>query len=168
MDTLLDQIPEDNGAMVIKVKSENIPPSQANGQKQRQSTAVYDPALVYILEFCTVLALRDEGTAELLGKRVVKAIQAILRDVPRYHPILIERATFYLFNLLQASYVSSALCSPFGDARLTLARSTTTSALQFSFMLSRASPTRRLSKPPVLCCAVSSFAPRSHVRCATR
>ncbi len=93
--------------MVIKVKAENIPPSQANGQKQRQNSAVYDPALVYILEFCTVLALRDETTAELLGKRVVEAIQAILRDVPRYHPILIERATFYLFNLLHASYVSS-------------------------------------------------------------
>lgn len=106
VDTLLDQIPEDNGSMVITVKTENIPPSQANGQKQRQNSAVYDPALVYILEFCTVLALRDDSTVELLGKRVVEAIQAILRDVPRYHPILIERATFYLFNLLQASYVS--------------------------------------------------------------
>lgn len=110
MDTLLDQIPEDNGSMVITVKAENIPPSQANGQKQRQNSAVYDPALVYILEFCTVLALRDDSTVELLGKRVVEAIQAILRDVPRYHPILIERATFYLFNLLQASYVSRPFC----------------------------------------------------------
>lgn len=104
MDTLLDQIPEDSGTMVITVRAENFPPSQVNGQKARQ-TAVYDPALVYILEFCTVLALRDESTVELLGKRVVEAIQAILRDVARYHPILIERATFYLFNLLQASYV---------------------------------------------------------------
>ncbi len=106
MDTLLDQIPEDNGSTVITVKVENIPPSHANGQKARQSSAVYDPALVYILEFCTVLALRDDSTVELLGKRVVEAIQTILRDVPRYHPILIERATFYLFSLLHASYVS--------------------------------------------------------------
>jgi brefeldin A-resistance guanine nucleotide exchange factor 1 len=106
VDTLLDQIPEDNGATVITVKAENIPPSQTNGQKPRQSSALYDPALVYILEFCTVLALRDDSTVELLGKRVVEAIQAILRDVSRYHPILIERATFYLFNLLHASYVS--------------------------------------------------------------
>ncbi|KXX77119.1 ARF guanine-nucleotide exchange factor 2 [Madurella mycetomatis] len=104
VDALLDQIPDDSGSTVITVKAENIPPSQANGQKPRQNTAVYDPALVYILEFCTVLALRDDSTAELLGKRVVEAIQAILRDVPRYHPILIERATFYLFTLLQASY----------------------------------------------------------------
>jgi brefeldin A-resistance guanine nucleotide exchange factor 1 len=108
VDTLLEQIPEEVGSTVITVKTENIPPSQTNGQKSRQSSAVYDPALVYILEFCTVLALRDESTIELLGKRVVEAVQAILRDVSRYHPTLIERATFYLFNLLQASYVSDA------------------------------------------------------------
>ncbi|AEO55173.1 hypothetical protein MYCTH_2298717 [Thermothelomyces thermophilus ATCC 42464] len=104
VDALLEQIPEDSGPSVITVKAENIPPSPANGQKPRQSNALYDPGLVYILEFCTVLALRDNATVELLGKRVVEAIQTILRDVPRYHPILIERATFYLFSLLQASY----------------------------------------------------------------
>lgn len=104
VDALLEQIPEDNGSTVITVKADNIPPSQTNGQNPRQSNAVYDPALVYILEFCTVLALRDESTIELLGERVVKAIQGILRDVSRYHPILVERATYYLFNLLRASY----------------------------------------------------------------
>jgi len=106
VDGLLEQIPEDNGSTVITVKTDNIPPSQVNGQNSRQNNALYDPGLVYILEFCTVLALRDNSTVELLGKRVVEAIQAILRDVPRYHPILIERATFYLFSFLQASYVS--------------------------------------------------------------
>ncbi|KAL2023967.1 hypothetical protein VTK56DRAFT_202 [Thermocarpiscus australiensis] len=105
VDALLEQIPEDNGSTVISVKTENVPPAaQTNGHKTRQSSAVYDPALVYILEFCTVLALRDNRTVELLGKRVVEAIQGILRDVPRYHPIVIERATYYLFSLLQASY----------------------------------------------------------------
>ncbi|KAL2153340.1 hypothetical protein VTH82DRAFT_4495 [Thermothelomyces myriococcoides] len=104
VDALLEEIPEDSGSSVITVKAENIPPSSANGQKSRQSNALYDPGLVYILEFCTVLALRDNSTVELLGKRVVEAIQTILRDIPRYHPILIERATFYLFSLLQASY----------------------------------------------------------------
>ncbi|KAK4193806.1 ARF guanine-nucleotide exchange factor 2 [Podospora australis] len=103
VDALLAQIPEDNGSTVITVKADNIP-APANGQKPRQSTALYDPGLVYILEFCTMLALRDSTTTEVLGKRVVEAIQEILRDVPRYHPVLIERATFYLFNLLQASY----------------------------------------------------------------
>ncbi|KAK4448109.1 hypothetical protein QBC34DRAFT_408165 [Podospora aff. communis PSN243] len=103
VDSLLEQIPDDNGsAVVITVKTDNIPVSP--GQKQRQSSPLYDPALVYTLEFCTVLTLRDERTVELLGKRVVGALQAVLRDASRYHPIVIERATFYLFNLLQASY----------------------------------------------------------------
>ncbi|KAK3323543.1 hypothetical protein B0T19DRAFT_207800 [Cercophora scortea] len=105
VDSLLDEIPEDSGSTaVITVKRENPPTSPANGQKQRQSGVVYEPAIVYLLEFCTALALRDQDTVELLGKRVVDAIQSILRDVPRHHPILVERATFYLFSLLQASY----------------------------------------------------------------
>ncbi|KAK3390865.1 hypothetical protein B0H63DRAFT_500126 [Podospora didyma] len=104
VDTLLDQIPDDSGSTVITVKTEGTTVPAVNGQKARQSNAIYDPTLVYILEFCTVLALRDESTVELLGKRVVEAIQAVLRDVSRYHTILIERATFYLFTLLQASY----------------------------------------------------------------
>lgn len=103
MDSLLEQIPEDNGATaVITVKTENIPTSPT--QKPRQNTPIYDPAIIYILEFCTVLALRSQDTVELLGKRVGNALHAILRDASRYHPILVERTAFYLFHLLQASY----------------------------------------------------------------
>jgi len=106
VDSLLDWIPEDHdgSTAVITVKADNIPSSPTNGQKSRQNNAIYDPALVYVLEFCTVLALRDQVTMELLGKRVVEAIQSVLRGVNQYHPILIERATFYLFSLLEASY----------------------------------------------------------------
>ena len=102
---MLNEIPEDAGTSVITVKAENIPSSAPATAKARQSTPVYDPALVYILEFCTVLALRDETTVKLIGKRVVESLQAVLRDAANYHPILLSRATFYLFKLLQASYV---------------------------------------------------------------
>lgn len=105
VDSLLAEIPEDVGSnAVIAVKSENAPASPVNGQKS-QKKPVYDPAMVYILEFCTVLALRDASTVELLGQRVVGALQAVLRDASSYHPILVARATFYLFRLLQFSYV---------------------------------------------------------------
>lgn len=105
VDSLLDEIPEDVGStIVIAVKSENAPASPVNGQ-QSQKRPVYDPAIAYVLEFCTVLALRDTDTVELFGKRVVDALQAVLRDVGSYHPILVARATFYLFRLLQFSYV---------------------------------------------------------------
>ncbi len=107
MDALLDQIPDETGSTVITVKAENMPTPAPNGQKSGKNSPVYDPGLVYLLEFCTVLALRDEQTVELLGKRVVEALQTILRDVPSYHPIVVSRATFYLFKLLQFSYVSA-------------------------------------------------------------
>jgi brefeldin A-resistance guanine nucleotide exchange factor 1 len=107
VEALLDQLPDDGGsAVVISVKAENVPASPSNGQKGAQGNPHYDPATVYILEFCTTLALRDDETIALLGKRVVEAVQSVLRDVSRYHPILIGRATYYLFKLLQASYVS--------------------------------------------------------------
>ncbi len=107
MDALLDQIPDETGSTVITVKAENMPTPAPNGQKSGKNSPVYDPGLVYLLEFCTVLALRDEQTVEHLGKRVVEALQTILRDVPSYHPIVVSRATFYLFKLLQFSYVSA-------------------------------------------------------------
>lgn len=111
VEALLGEIPDDNGSgIVITVKNaDNVPGSPSNGQKPRQTGPVYDPAMIYILEFCTILALRDESTTELLGKRVVDVLQAVLRDVASYHPILVARATFYLFKLLQAGYVSSTL-----------------------------------------------------------
>ncbi|CAK7218425.1 GDP/GTP exchange factor for ARF [Sporothrix curviconia] len=110
VDALLEQIPEDNGTgVVIKVKSDNVPPispanSNNNNNNKATATPPYEPGPVYILEFCTVLALRDEASAKLVGKRVVDTLQGILRDVSRFHPIFIGRTTYYLFTLLRATY----------------------------------------------------------------
>lgn len=65
--------------------------------------------MVYILEFCTVLALRDEKTVELLGKSVAEALQMILRDSAQHHPILVSRAAYYQFSVLKESYVSQVM-----------------------------------------------------------
>ncbi|KLU85946.1 pattern formation protein EMB30 [Magnaporthiopsis poae ATCC 64411] len=104
VDSLIAEIPEDSG-VVITVKSDNIPPNAvvANGPKP-QSTPTYDPAMVYIMEFCTVLALRDAETIELVGKRVADSLQAVLRDAATYNAVLVGRTSFYLFKLLKASY----------------------------------------------------------------
>ena len=67
---------------------------------------VYDPAVVYILEFCTILALKDSDTIELVGKSVVEALQIILRNSGRFHTVLVSRAVYYQLNVLKASYVS--------------------------------------------------------------
>lgn len=122
---------------MITVKSDNIPVSP--GQKPRQANAAYDPAMVYVLEFCTVLALRDVQTVELLSKRVVGALQAVLRDASRYHPIIVERTTFYLFSLLQASYVSTRhLMKLKAKWSLTASRILTTSESRSSYIPSPA------------------------------
>jgi len=105
VDTMLEEIPADHeSGVVIKVKSETAPSASPPSSAKAAGGPAYDPSLVYLLEFCTVLALRDETTIELLGKRVVDALQLILRDITHYHHMVIGRATYYLFSLLRASY----------------------------------------------------------------
>ncbi|GKT92802.1 sec7 domain-containing protein [Colletotrichum tofieldiae] len=97
---------------VIVVKSENMPAAPINGQKSAQTSVVYDPAMAYILEFSTVLALRDQNTVQLIGKRVIEALQAVLRDAVNYHYLIVSRATFYLLKLLQVSYAHDYINVP--------------------------------------------------------
>ncbi|KAI3323562.1 Sec7-domain-containing protein [Xylariaceae sp. AK1471] len=107
VEALLDQLPDDESSAVpvITVKPESVPSSPASGgNKTVHRKPTYDPAVVYILEFCTVLALRDPDTIELLGKHVAEALQMILRDAGRYHSALVSRAAYYQFNMLKASY----------------------------------------------------------------
>ncbi|WYZ46460.1 hypothetical protein EsH8_IX_000685 [Colletotrichum jinshuiense] len=112
VDALLDALPEDHSSTVIVVKSDNVPAPPMNGQKPAQTGVVYDPAMAYILEFSTVLALRDEDTVQLAGKRVIEALQAVLRDAGRYHYIVVSRAAFYLLKLLQVSYAHDYINVP--------------------------------------------------------
>lgn len=106
VETLLDSLPDDNSSTVITVKTENAPPAPPNGQKPGHSGPAYDPGVVYVLEFCTMLASRDDETIGELGKRVVESLQGVLRDASQYHYITVSRATFYMLKLLQQSYVS--------------------------------------------------------------
>ncbi|KAI0132007.1 Sec7 domain-containing protein [Xylariales sp. AK1849] len=113
VEALLDELPDDDSSTVpvITVKPESMLPSPANASKQT-GKPVYDPSVVYILEFCTVLALRDAETVELLGKQVTEALQNILRDSSRHHSILVARAAFYQFSILKASYEHDFVRAP--------------------------------------------------------
>lgn len=102
---LLESLPEDQTTSVITVRSDNVPPGQSE-QKPVQAAPRYDPAVVFAVEYATTLALRDEKTVELFGKKVMETLLAILRDANQYHHITVSRASFYLLNLLRASYVS--------------------------------------------------------------
>ncbi|OTB08889.1 hypothetical protein M426DRAFT_316915 [Hypoxylon sp. CI-4A] len=106
IEALLNELPDDESAAVpvITVKAESLPSSPSSPSKPPTRRPTYDPAVVYILEFCTILALRDNESIQLLGKSVAEALQMILRDSPQHHPILVSRAAFYQFNVLKASY----------------------------------------------------------------
>ncbi|KAI1369319.1 Sec7-domain-containing protein [Xylaria arbuscula] len=107
IEALLGQLPDDESSTVpaITVKPESVPSSPASvGNKSSHRKLSYDPAVVYILEFCTALALRTSETVEPFGKQVTEALQTILRNSSRYHPVLVSRAAYYQFNILKASY----------------------------------------------------------------
>lgn len=108
---LLEQIPDDPSSIVIRVKSENDAPSPSNGQIPPNGP-VYDPAIVYLLELCTVLALRDNETIATLGGDVAEALQNVMRNASSYHTIIVSRTMFYLLHLLHASYEQSFLRVP--------------------------------------------------------
>jgi golgi-specific brefeldin A-resistance guanine nucleotide exchange factor 1 len=103
---LLTQLPDDPTSIVISVKSEAEASSPTNGQRTDSNGPVYDPSMVYLLEFCTVLALRDDETIAVLGADVAEALQNVMRNSTSWHSIMLSRTIYYLLNLLHASYVS--------------------------------------------------------------
>jgi brefeldin A-resistance guanine nucleotide exchange factor 1 len=105
-EALFSHLPDDPSSIVISVKSDSEPPSSPNSQSSF-SGPVYEPSLVYILELCTVLALRDHETITTLGGDVAEALQNVMRNASSYHPIMVSRTIFYLLHLLHASYVSN-------------------------------------------------------------
>ena len=112
--SLLEQIPEDTSPRVIVVKPELPPASpRPNGNKAKFNRPVYDPSLVFVLELATVLALRDEETVQELAKDVTDALQTVIRDAAKLHPVVIARSVYYLLSLLKASNVRSSLSSDY-------------------------------------------------------
>lgn len=103
--SLLSHLPEQDSPRVIAVKPE-LPapqPVRANGTKSNSETPLYNPAVVYVLELATILALRDEETITALGADVAQALQTVIRDADRLHPVALSRCVFYLLSLLRAS-----------------------------------------------------------------
>lgn len=104
--SLLAHLPEHDSPRVIAVKPEMPAPTpiRANGTKSvAAERPIYDPAVVYVLELATILALRDEETITALGSDVADALQAVIADADRLHPVAVSRTVFYLLALLRAS-----------------------------------------------------------------
>ncbi|PWI75021.1 Sec7 domain-containing protein [Purpureocillium lilacinum] len=102
--SMLDQIPEDDHAGVISVKHDAPTTSPTNGQAPVTSLPRYDPGTPYILEFSTILATRDAASIERMGKVVFDTVQQVLREPGRWHPITLSRASFYALYILKIGY----------------------------------------------------------------
>ncbi|KAK3712801.1 GDP/GTP exchange factor for ARF [Vermiconidia calcicola] len=104
--SLLSHLPKQDSPRVIAVKPEMPAPTpiRTNGTKSTSAERpAYDPAMVYVLELATILALRDEETITALGSDVADALQAVIGDAERLHPVALSRTVFYLLALLRAS-----------------------------------------------------------------
>ena len=53
-----------------------------------------------------ILSTRDPESVALMGQAVADALQAVVRDATNVHSLILTRAVFYLFYLLNASQVS--------------------------------------------------------------
>lgn len=107
MESLLSELPEDDGEPVISVKTGTASPTPSLDRRVDARGPKYDAGLVYLLEFCTVLALRDADTIRAVGKTVADSLLGVLRTATEHHHILVSRAAFYLLQILRAGYVCS-------------------------------------------------------------
>ncbi|KAG9245808.1 hypothetical protein BJ878DRAFT_333626 [Calycina marina] len=111
IEALLAKLPDDPSSIVITVKTEGNPQSSQNDTKTVTGLA-YNPSMVYILELCTVLALKNDETVTELGGAVAEALQNVMRNATSYHHIMVARSMYYVLHLLNASYKQSFLRVP--------------------------------------------------------
>jgi brefeldin A-resistance guanine nucleotide exchange factor 1 len=111
---LLEHLPQDSAPVVAVVKAEpgSSNPIKLNGHRPVASISNYNPSIVYVLEFASMLAIRDESCAQAVGKDVAEALQDVVRGASHLHPVIVSRAIFYLLNLLNASYEHSIVRAP--------------------------------------------------------
>ena len=104
---LLSQITEDTPPLVV-VKPESHSPAsiQHRGSKPVEAGRAYNPATVYLLEFATILTLRDKGIVAAAGEILTVSLQTIIRDASNLHPVAAQRVVHYLLDLLHCSFVS--------------------------------------------------------------
>ncbi|PQE10189.1 Sec7 domain-containing protein [Rutstroemia sp. NJR-2017a WRK4] len=113
LQALIDRLPDDPSSVVISVKTEvERPLSPTNGLPVVPTGPVYDPSMVYILELCTTIVMRDPKTIDAHGKEVADALQNVIRNANSWHPLVVSRTIFYLLHLLRASYDHSYIRVP--------------------------------------------------------
>ncbi|KHJ35807.1 putative sec7 domain-containing protein [Erysiphe necator] len=99
---LLDILPDDPSAIIINYKTEAE--FSTDSEKLSNRSPVYDPGIVYILEFSVKIVLTNNTTINAVGADVSRALYNVLRNESHYHWMIVARVTFYLLTLLHTSY----------------------------------------------------------------
>ncbi|RDA82455.1 hypothetical protein CP532_6869 [Ophiocordyceps camponoti-leonardi (nom. inval.)] len=110
---LLDQIPENDRVAVLSVKPDAVPSPPLINQGPAMVSPAYDPSTVFILEFVTILATRDDASVEAVGKDLFDVLQTLLRDFGNWHPIMLSRVAFYTLLILKHGYDHDFINVPF-------------------------------------------------------
>ncbi|KAJ5773671.1 Sec7-domain-containing protein [Penicillium paradoxum] len=102
---LLSQLSEDisRGDIVVTPNVLSSSPINQSHDDSTVSTATYDPSIVFILELLTILTLQDCRTIEVFGRDTANALQNIINDAGRVHPIIVSRVVYYLLLLLKGN-----------------------------------------------------------------
>lgn len=109
VESLIALLPEESTPAVIVVKHERPASRVANGKVDPNQPG-YDPTMIYLLEWATILTLRDEETMETTGESLATSLQAFIRDARNIHPLALSRIITYLLNLLRLGHVSASHC----------------------------------------------------------
>lgn len=110
VNALLERLPQDSTPVVAVVKPESRNPTSTKTHRgTAETTSSYNPSLIYILEFLSMLAIKNKDTSSSIGKDVAEVLQDVVRNYNSTHPLIVSRAAFYLLNLLSASHVSISI-----------------------------------------------------------
>ncbi|EPS36024.1 hypothetical protein H072_10526 [Dactylellina haptotyla CBS 200.50] len=103
MKALLSQLPEESSPVVI-IKYD-LPVIAQNGQAPPERKGeIYDPAVLYVTELATCLALRTPEAVQKFGPEVSVSLQNIIRGAKQAHPLVVARCIYYLLAILKAGY----------------------------------------------------------------
>lgn len=111
VEALLSLLPEEGTPLVINKLNPAITPSTVNTTFLDKNPK-YDPAVVYVLELATCLALRDQSTIRVLGKQIADTLQSVIRNAQYAHHIIVSRAIYYLLSLLEQSHEHTFIRTP--------------------------------------------------------
>src|SRR4051794_16242731 len=78
IESLLALLPEEGNPLIIHKPDPATIPSTVNTTFVDKNPK-YDPAVVYVLELASCIALRNQDTIAALGKQVVDTLQSVIR-----------------------------------------------------------------------------------------